>query len=104
MSEKKKRKYYAHTDPDGKTIQQGGRWQKLEDHLKNTAELAGEFAAIFGAYEWGYTAGLLHDLGKYTRAFQDYLKRSMVGEGATRGEVIHALQGAKFRNETINDS
>ncbi|GAB6905167.1 CRISPR-associated helicase cas3 [Desulfosarcina cetonica] len=36
-------------------------------------------------------------------AFQDYLKRSLRGETVTRGEVIHALQGAKFAAEKIKD-
>ncbi|MCE5186625.1 MAG: CRISPR-associated helicase Cas3' [Planctomycetaceae bacterium] len=91
--------YYAHTSPEG-----GGDWQELKDHLEGTAKLAQEFASTFGAGELGYIAGLLHDFGKYTRAFQDYLKRSMAGEGVSRGEVIHALQGAKFANEAISDS
>jgi CRISPR-associated endonuclease/helicase Cas3 len=96
--------YYAHSDPNGKLLEEGGHWQLLKDHLLETAKLAKEFASAFDAGDWGYIAGLLHDLGKYTRAFQDYLKRSMVGERVTRGEVIHALQGAKFANEAINDS
>jgi len=91
--------FYAHTDPEN-----AGRWQLLKDHLEETAKLAKEFGAVFGVGECGYIAGLLHDLGKYTCAFQDYLKRSVAGERVTRGEVIHALQGAKFVNEAINDS
>ncbi len=96
--------YYAHSDPSGKLAEEGANWQTLEEHLKGTAILARKFASAFGADDMGYIAGLLHDLGKYTRAFQGYLKRSMAGEGVTRGEVIHALQGAKFVNEAINDS
>ncbi|MBN1126952.1 MAG: CRISPR-associated helicase Cas3' [Sedimentisphaerales bacterium] len=98
--------FYAHTDPanPGKLPEDGACWQTLEDHLENTAQLARDYAEGIGAGGLGYIAGLLHDLGKYTRVFQDYLKRSVAGEGVTRGEVIHALQGAKFANEAINDS
>lgn len=99
-------KFYAHTDPEkpGKLPEEGANWQLLEDHLKETAELTRKFASVFGVGNWGYIAGLLHDLGKYTHSFQDYLMRSAAGERVTRGEVIHALQGAKFANEMINDS
>jgi CRISPR-associated endonuclease/helicase Cas3 len=40
-------------------------WHLLDDHLKGTAELAKSFADAFGSGEWGYLAGLWHDLGKY---------------------------------------
>ena len=64
--------FYAHT-LDG---QPSDKWQKLEDHLKQTADLAGKFAESFGCYNWGYTAGLLHDLGKYSKEFQKYIRDS----------------------------
>ena len=78
--------------------------QKLSEHLEKTANLAEKFAGVFGCARIGYTTGVLHDLGKYTLAFQGYLKRSIRGEDVTRGEVIHALQGAKFIEEAIEDS
>ena len=93
-------KYYAHTLPGcGQE-----KWQELEDHLLQTAEMAGTFADSFGCRELGYAAGLLHDLGKYSNAFQKYLERSAAGKKVFRGEVIHALQGTKYANEGINDS
>jgi len=78
--------------------------QLLSKHIENTANLAKKFARIFGIVNMALTAGLLHDLGKYTRAFKDYLKRSLKGENVKRGEVIHALQGAKFAKENIKDT
>jgi len=54
-------KYYAHSLP-GRPQEE---WQLLEDHLRNVAEMAREFASEFGAGEWGYLAGLWHDLGKH---------------------------------------
>ena len=77
--------------------------QTLSEHIEKTANLAKKFAAIFGCGNTAYWAGLLHDLGKYTSAFQDYLERSLRGENVTRGEVIHALQGARFAAEKIKD-
>lgn len=78
--------------------------QLLAEHIENTANIAKEFAAIFGISKTAFTAGLLHDMGKYTMAFQDYLARSLKGEKVTRGEVIHALQGAKYVDESISET
>lgn len=77
--------------------------QTLSEHIVNTANLTKEFASVFGCKNLAYSAGLLHDLGKYTLAFQDYLDRSLRGEKVTRGEVIHALQGAKFAAKEVNN-
>jgi CRISPR-associated endonuclease/helicase Cas3 len=62
-------KKYAHTAPIP-----GAPWQPLEEHLENVAELAAEFAAAFGSEEWGRIAGSWHDIGKYSEAFQQYLR------------------------------
>lgn len=71
-------KYYAHTDPQKptETPEEGGNWQELKDHLEGTAKLAEKFASEFGAGQWGYIAGLLHDLGKFSDAFQNKLRDS----------------------------
>jgi CRISPR-associated endonuclease/helicase Cas3 len=62
-------------------------WQGLAEHLENVAVLASANAARFGASEWGYAAGLLHDLGKYSDGFQLRL------DGGVR--IDHATAGAK---------
>jgi CRISPR-associated endonuclease/helicase Cas3 len=54
--------------------------QLLSEHLANTVTLAKKFAGAFGCEILAYTSGLLHDLGKYTLAFQDYLDRSLRGK------------------------
>lgn len=51
----------------------------LEEHLRAVAGLAGEFATDFGASDWGHLAGLWHDLGKYSSAFQSYIARGADG-------------------------
>ena len=40
------------------------RTQTVYEHLSGTADLAGEFAAPFGATEEARFAGWLHDIGK----------------------------------------
>lgn len=47
----------------------------LEEHLRAVGDFAGEFASSFGHPDWGQLAGLWHDLGKYSPAFQNYIAR-----------------------------
>lgn len=47
------------------------REQPLLEHLQGTAQLAGNFAAAFGAEGYGYLTGLLHDIGKYSKEAQE---------------------------------
>lgn len=88
--------YYAHSLPG----EPEERWETLEDHLREVAVLAGEFAARFGASEWGELAGWWHDLGKYKPEFQARLRGSRehaphAGVGAalaaSRGQLGQAL-------------
>ena len=76
--------FYAHTktNPDGKPAPECD-WEPLERHLQEVADLAGDFAAAFGAREWGKLAGLWHDLGKYSLEFQNYLKAFALFEQET---------------------
>jgi CRISPR-associated endonuclease/helicase Cas3 len=55
--------FYAHSGPSR------DRWEPLSEHLRDVARLAREHAAVFGAGEEAYLAGLLHDLGKYSETF-----------------------------------
>ena len=63
--------------------------QTLKDHLCGTAELAGHFAGRFGKADWGYACGMLHDIGKYSLAFQDKIKNN------SNRQVDHSTAGAK---------
>ncbi|MDE6807418.1 MAG: CRISPR-associated endonuclease Cas3'', partial [Prevotella sp.] len=50
--------------------------QSNEDHLTGVAELASNFAGKFGMASWGYALGQLHDKGKESHAFQQYIRRA----------------------------
>jgi CRISPR-associated endonuclease/helicase Cas3 len=68
-----------------------GDRHELSKHLRDVAETARTFADKFGAGEFGYWAGLWHDLGKFIQQFQDYLdgKESKGGDHSPAG-AIHA--------------
>lgn len=68
--------------------------EKLLTHLTNVANVAGDFAAVFGGQRLAEVCGWLHDFGKYSPEFQDYIRRVINCEHAVRGEAVHALQGA----------
>lgn len=97
---KKVRKYFAHSLEN----QPESKWQLLEDHLRNVAELSGKFAKEFGSGEWGYLAGLWHDLGKYSASFQKLIRRTSEEEAqpTTRGgKVDHSTAGAIHAEKTL---
>ncbi|MGD9209649.1 MAG: CRISPR-associated helicase Cas3' [Desulfobacteraceae bacterium] len=84
--------YYAHSLSDHPKK----KWQLLNSHLENTADLARKFAQEFDSGEWGYLAGLWHDLGKYTKAFQKKLLNTLNSE-TTASKTIrvdHSTAGA----------
>ena len=62
-----KSSYLAHIAEDGRT-------ETVLQHLQDTAQLAAEFASAFGAEQQGALAGMAHDLGKYSAAFQKRLR------------------------------
>lgn len=86
---------YAHTRtrPDGSPAPES-EWEHLAVHLREVAELAAEFASAFGARDWGYLAGLWHDLGKYSREFQAKLRGVKI-------QVEHAAAGAALTAELL---
>ena len=92
-------KYYAHS-LDGRPPSE---WQLLEEHLKNVAEMAAEFADSFNAQIWGSITGETHDLGKGTRPWQAYLRRAndIIDGFASfyEGHPIHAAVGAQWLYE-----
>ena len=85
--------YYAHSR-NGKPSED---WHRLDDHLNKVAKMARTFADDFHAGDWGYLAGLWHDLGKYSKEFQDYLKKGNDVDAhieTTPGRVDHSTAGA----------
>jgi len=84
--------YYARTTSDSTK----SCWQPLQEHLVGTAALAGSFGKRLGIEHAASQTGLLHDLGKYTAAFQ----RRLEGSGE---QVDHSTAGAWeiWNNQTV---
>lgn len=82
--------YWAHID--------GQRKQSVKEHLYGTAVLARDFAGRFGKGEWGYCCGMLHDIGKYSLAFQDKITNgtNKCVDHSTAGAQVCAQKGGLY--------
>lgn len=92
--------FVAHVRPDGKI-------QSLEDHLSKVAVLSSELAEKFSLATHGELLGLLHDLGKYSAAFQAYIQSAtgllnqdedeeFVNAAGLKGKIDHSTSGAQW--------
>lgn len=81
--------YYAHSAQDklGNLLPYE-HWQTLQNHSVNVGEMAAEFARVFGAQEIACQTGQLHDLGKYSQAFNHRLHGGPSVDHATAGAKI----------------
>lgn len=68
-------------------ISVNGQAQSVFEHLLGTSSLAEDFAHPFGAEEQAKLAGLAHDIGKYSDAFQKRLHGAPI-------QVDHSTAGA----------
>lgn len=83
--------YYAHSTPGPEDT-----WERLTDHLRQTADRAGAWAAAEDAATdgctalagWAWLAGWLHDAGKASAGFQQRLRGGPKVDHATAGAVL----------------
>lgn len=84
--------------------------QSLEEHLLGVANTTERLASKIGLGKQGELIGLLHDLGKYSAEFQDYLRFAVgnpdeddfVDVRGRRGKVDHSTAGAQFVWEELS--
>lgn len=81
--------------------------QSVSDHLEEVSVICGRLANKVGVSKAGNIIGLLHDVGKYSRQFQAYI-RSAIGmlnpdiddeyivANAFKGKIDHSTAGAQW--------
>lgn len=62
---------FAHSLPTGHDTT---NWELLSDHLQKVARRAAAFAEPFSSSKLAHAAGLLHDIGKCSADYQDYVR------------------------------
>ncbi len=85
---------FAHNSPDG-------RKQLLSEHLLQVSRRSRQLAAKLNLPHAGELIGLLHDLGKATVTFQDYLlsydkTTDIEPQDELRGKIDHSTAGAQI--------
>ena len=86
------KQYLAHIRRDG------SKEQSMEDHLLRVGNLMKEDAARLGLSSLAYLIGVLHDLGKCTKEFADYLDwcRKNPGNYSDGKKVDHSTAGGQL--------
>lgn len=83
-----------------------GEEQPLESHLLEVGYLAEKFSKKIGLGEAGKVVGLLHDLGKFSQSFQNYIcsaeglidsdHENYVDAKLAKGKIDHSSAGAQY--------
>ncbi|MCB8979869.1 MAG: CRISPR-associated helicase Cas3' [Ardenticatenaceae bacterium] len=87
--------------------------QSLEEHLSAVSNYAGRFASKIGLAEIGKIIGLLHDVGKASDEFQNYIRSGTglipedspdwVDVRAKKGKVDHSTAGAQIIYQKLSE-
>ncbi|PER38991.1 CRISPR-associated helicase/endonuclease Cas3 [Bacillus thuringiensis] len=72
--------------------------QTVEEHLLGVKELAETYGEKIGIKHLAGLAGMLHDLGKYTNEFREYILEAVNNPNSSskRGSVDHSTAGGKL--------
>lgn len=80
--------------------------QSVKDHIKNVSEISTCNASKIGLAKAGELIGLLHDFGKYSDAFQNYIgsasglinqdEDEYVDSQGLKGKIDHSTAGSQF--------
>lgn len=77
--------------------------QTVEEHCRGVAEIAAELLRDIGLEKTVYLAGMVHDLGKFSENFKNYIEKAVDGEKVQRGSVNHTFAGVRFLLEKHSD-
>lgn len=70
--------------------------QTVEEHCRGVAEIAAELLRDIGLEKTVYLAGMVHDFGKFSENFKNYIEKAADGEKVQRGSVNHTFAGVRF--------
>jgi len=97
--ENNKKEFIAHVRKDGAK-------QSVEDHLSDVGEIASKLASKIGVSSAGKLIGLLHDFGKFSTDFQEYIgsatglinpdEDEFVDFKGLKGKIDHSSAGAQW--------
>ena len=88
--------FYARTSDHG--------YETCVEHLSMAGCLAGGFAQVFGHLDDGLLAGLVHDLGKYSDAFQRRIQdpdHSGLVDHSTAGAMLLVQHGCPLASMAV---
>ena len=87
-------------------VRKNGDKQSLDDHLIEVGELSGILSSKLAVSEVGILIGLLHDFGKYSNDFQNYIgsatglinpdEDEFVDFSGLKGKIDHSTAGAQL--------
>lgn len=77
--------------------------QTVEEHCHGVAEIAAELLRDIGLGKTAYLGGMVHDLGKFSENFKNYIEKAADGEKVQRGSVNHTFAGVRFLLEKHSD-
>ena len=77
--------------------------QTVEEHCRGVAEIAAELLRDIGLEKTAYLSGMVHDLGKFSENFKNYIEKAADGEKVQRGSVNHTFAGVRFLLEKHSD-
>ena len=74
-------------------------YQSVEEHLNNVASLARRYGEAIGFGAHAELAGFLHDMGKLTVNFSEYIENAVIHQKPAKTKIDHSTAGAKYLYE-----
>jgi CRISPR-associated endonuclease/helicase Cas3 len=92
--------YYAHSK-----VQSDGTvtFETMDEHVQLVSDKARQFGMVFGAEAWSEILGHWHDIGKYSKEFQVYLRSATDADphfAERTDKVDHSTAGAQHANNS----
>lgn len=92
-----------------------GQIQTVREHIEGVSLICGELTAKIGIPSVGVLLGLLHDFGKYSSRFQNYIKSAVdlidpdideqwVNAAGLKGKIDHSSAGAQWLWDHLSNS